>query len=161
MLLVNFRIIAEKYPQMQLYERMMNGEKRYYYKIEGDPKRYYIGWKQPELQPGERRKSYPTSENTAYRSELKHDTGLGFYTNSKSEAIIALRYHAFGVPFQYEKKLRLAHYHAADILLGRDLFVTMDGPNEDLDVAAIDRFIIHTILPLCTGADDSGIENDF
>ena len=208
MLLANFRKIAEKYPQKQLYERMMNGEKRYYYKIEGDPKRYYIGWKQPELlrgllekknaqekiplleenlkkldalldgyhsheeifpvkpmppelQPGERRKSYPPSENTAYRSELKHDTGLGFYTNSKSEAIIALRYHAFGVPFQYEKKLRLADYHAADILLGRDLFVTMDGPNEDLDVAAIDRFIIHTILPLCTGADDSGIENDF
>ena len=252
MLLVNFRKIAEKYPQKQLYERRMNGEKRYYYKIEGDTKRYYIGWKQPELlrgllekknalekiplleenlkkldalldgyhsheeifpvqpmppelQPGERRKSYPPSENTAYRSELKHDTGLGFYTNSKSEAIIALRYHAFGVPFQYEKKLRLlgadgrwknmypdytvfgteeevyhehfglyhkpgyretqkgrlADYHAADILLGRDLFVTMDGPNEDLDVAAIDRFIIHTILPLCTGADDSGIENDF
>ena len=107
-------------------------KKRYYHKIEGNPKRYYIGWKPPELQPGERRKSYPPSENTAYRSELKHDTGLGFYTNSKSEAIIALRYHAFGVPFQYEKKLRLADYHAADILLGRDLFVTMDGPNEDL-----------------------------
>ena len=44
---------------------------------------------------------------------------------------------------------------------GGDLFVTMDGPNEDLDVAAMDRFIIHTILPLCTGADDSGIEKDF
>lgn len=159
----------------------------------------------PELQPGERRKSYPPSENTAFRTELKHDTGLGFYTNSKSEAVIALRYHTFGVPFQYEKKLRilgtdgrwknmypdytifgteeevyhehfglyhkpgyrekqkerLADYHAADILLGRDLFVTMDGPNEDLDIAAIDRFIINTILPLCTGADDSGIENDF
>ena len=108
MLLANFGKIAEKYPQKQLYERMMNGEKRYYYKIEGDPKRYYIGWKQPELLRG-----------------------------------------------------LLADYHAADILLGRDLFVTMDGPNEDLDVAAIDRFIIHTILPLCTGADDSGIENDF
>ena len=27
MLLANFRKIAEKYPQKQLYERMMNGEK--------------------------------------------------------------------------------------------------------------------------------------
>jgi hypothetical protein len=62
--------------------------------------------------------------------------------------------------YREKQKHRLADYHAADILLGRDLFVTMDGPNEDLDIAAIDRFIINTILPLCTGADDSGIEID-
>ena len=68
-------------------------------------------------------------------------------------------YHKPG--YREKQKERLADYHVADILLGRDLFVTMDGPNEDLDVAAIDRFIIHTILPLCTGADDSGIEKDF
>ena len=68
-------------------------------------------------------------------------------------------YHKPG--YRETQKGRLADYHAADILMGRDLFVTMDGPNEDLDVAAIDRFIINTILPLCTGTDDSGIENDF
>ncbi len=159
----------------------------------------------PELKPGEKRKMYPHSENTAYRKYLKHDTGLGFYTNSKSEAIVATRYHAFGVPFQYEKRLRLlntdgrwtnmfpdftifgreteyyhehfglfhkksyrednmnrlAVYHKNELLLGRDLFVTMDGPDESLDVGAIDQFIIHTILPLCTGTEDSGIEKDF
>lgn len=251
-MLKNFRAIAAKYPEMTLHERGMKGQTRYYYKIDGNEKQHYIGWKQPELlrgllekknalekiplleenlkkietlldgyhgheeifpvkplppelQTGQRRKSYPPSENTKYQDELKHDTGLGFYTNSKSEAVIALRYHTFGVPFQYEKRIRikgtdgrwknmfpdftmfgaeeevyhehfgmyhkegyrekqkerLADYHAADILLGRDLFVTMDGPNEDLDIAAIDRFIMNTILPLCIGSDDSGVEKDF
>ena len=252
MMLRIFRKKVGLYPDKTLFERKMNGEMRYYYKIQGASKRYYIGWKEPELlrgllekknalekiplleenlktldsllaryhtqeeifpvkplppelKPGEKRKMYPPSENTAYRKYLKHDTGLGFYTNSKSEAIVATRYHAFGVPFQYEKRLRLlntdgrwtnmfpdftifgreteyyhehfglfhkksyrednmnrlAVYHKNELLLGRDLFVTMDGPDESLDVGAIDQFIIHTILPLCTGTEDSGIEKDF
>ena len=36
---------------------------------------------------------------------------------------------------------RLGDYHAAGILTGRDLFLTMDGPNGELDTVSIDRLI--------------------
>ena len=117
---------------------------------------------------------------------MQHDTGLGFFTRSKSEAIIALRLHAWGIRFGYEEPLRikgadgrwktiypdftiyladgrvvylehlgmfsmtayregaverLGDYHAAGILTGRDLFLTMDGPDGELDTASIDRLI--------------------
>ena len=142
---------------------------------------------------GRKRKRYPLSENTYYSKTYRHDTGLGFYCSSKSEALIARRYHAFGVPFQYEKRIRiqgadgiwknmhpdftifgadreyyhehfgmfeksdyrmdnmqrLADYHKNDILIGRDLFITMDDCKGGIDVSAIDQFIINTILPLC------------
>ncbi|MGN0712569.1 MAG: hypothetical protein ACI4LJ_02215 [Anaerovoracaceae bacterium] len=128
----------------------------------------------------------PASKNPKRREELQHDTGLGFFTRSKSEAIIALRLHAWGIRFGYEEPLRikgadgrwktiypdftiyladgrvvylehlgmfskssyregaverLGDYHAAGILAGRDLFLTMDGPDGELDTAAIDRLI--------------------
>ena len=142
---------------------------------------------------GAKRKSYPLSENTHFSKYYRHDTGLGFYCSSKSEAIIARRYHTLGIPFQYEKRIRvkgtdgiwknmypdftifgaekvyyhehfgmfekedyrednmqrLADYHANHILMGRDLFITMDDPKGGLDVGAVDQFIINTILPLC------------
>lgn len=128
----------------------------------------------------------PASKNPKRREELQHDTGLGFFTRSKSEAIIALRLHAWGIRFGYEEPLRikgadgrwktiypdftiyladgrvvylehlgmfsmpayregaverLGDYHAAGILAGRDLFLTMDGPDGELDTASIDRLI--------------------
>ena len=128
----------------------------------------------------------PKSQNPFRRHELIHDTGLGFFTRSKSEAIIARRLYAHGFMFQYERKLRiksldgrwksiypdftiwlfdgtvvywehegkipdedyrmkfiqrLAEYHAADLLVSRNVFVTMDGPKGDIDIETIDNLI--------------------
>ena len=136
------------------------------------------------LQRGKRH--FPVSQNPYNREELIHDTGLGFFTRSKSEAIIARRLHAHGLHFEYEKKLRikdrygnwkslypdftiwlddgriiylehagkfqdegymerfkarLMDYHAMNILLSRDLFITVDGPKGDIDIEAVDALI--------------------
>ena len=52
MMLRIFRKKVGLYPDKTLFERKMNGEMRYYYKIQGASKRYYIGWKEPELLRG-------------------------------------------------------------------------------------------------------------
>ena len=38
-------------------------------------------------------------------------------------------------------KERLMDYHANNILVSRDLFITVDGPRGDIDVKAIDALI--------------------
>ncbi|MBR5488961.1 MAG: hypothetical protein IKV72_04590 [Firmicutes bacterium] len=38
-------------------------------------------------------------------------------------------------------KNRFMDYHAADLLVSRDLFITVDGPKGDIDVSAIDQLI--------------------
>jgi len=126
------------------------------------------------------------SQNPFNRHELIHDTGLGFYVRTKSEAIVARRLYQFGHDFQYEKELRvmdpdgrwksiypdftiwlddgrvifLEHvgmlqketyrqtftkrmvtYHKNNLLIGRDVFITMDGPGGDIDIAAVDKVI--------------------
>ena len=128
----------------------------------------------------------PKSQNPFRRHELIHDTGLGFFTRSKSEVVIARRLYSYGYYFEYERKLRikghdgrwkniypdftiwlddgrviylehagkfheeeyrerflekLTDYHAADILISRDLFITMDGKQGDISVKAIDDLI--------------------
>lgn len=133
------------------------------------------------------KRHFPVSQNPFNREELLHDTGLGFFTRSKSEAIIARRLYAHGLYFEYEKRLRikgkgghwktiypdftiwlddgrviylehagkcqdegymerfknrLMDYHAADLLVSRDLFITVDGPKGDIDVSAIDQLIL-------------------
>jgi len=52
-------------------------------------------------------KVYRKSRNRMNRHELIHDTGLGFRTRSKSEAIIARILHEHGIPFAYEAPLRI------------------------------------------------------
>lgn len=129
---------------------------------------------------------FPVSQNPFRRYELVHDTGLGFFTRSKSEAIVARRLYAHGLYFEYERKLRiidrngnwkniypdftiwlddgriiylehagklqdedymerfknrLMDYHASDILISRNLFITVDGPKGDIDIEAIDALI--------------------
>ena len=41
---------------------------------------------------------------------------------------------------------RLGDYHAAGILTGRDLFLTMDGPDGELDTASIGRLIEESFI---------------
>ena len=53
------------------------------------------------------RKAFPLSQNPYKKAELIHDTGLGFFTRSKSEAIIARRLFAHGLYFEYEAPLRI------------------------------------------------------
>ncbi len=134
------------------------------------------------------KRHFPVSQNPFNRNELIHDTGLGFFTRSKSEAIIARRLYAHGLHFEYERKLRikdrngnwkniypdftiwlddgriiylehagklqdedymerfkkrLMDYHAADILVSRDLFITVDGPKGDIDIEAIDALLLN------------------
>ena len=126
------------------------------------------------------------SQNPFHREELIHDTGLGFYARTKSEAIVARRLYQFGWDFQYEKELRvldqegrwksiypdftiwlddgrviylehvgmlqketyhqnfsrrMAIYHKNNLLIGRDVFITMDGPGGDIDISAVDAVI--------------------
>lgn len=132
------------------------------------------------------RKPFPLSQNPFHKEELIHDTGLGFFTRSKSEAIVAQRLSACGLRFAYEATLRIqgrtgkwksiypdftiylddgriiylehvgklqeekyqrrfltkiAEYHKNDYLISRDVFITMDGPDGSIDIAAIDALI--------------------
>ena len=134
------------------------------------------------------RRTFPKSRNPFKRGELIHDTGLGFFTRSKSEAIVAHRLYTYGLWFEYEAPLRIrdlsgrwktiypdftiyledgriiylehvgklqeegyqqnfltkvVEYHKNDYLLCRDVFITMDGPEGDIDIGAIDA-LIHT-----------------
>lgn len=136
--------------------------------------------------PKRGRRHFPPSQNPYRRHELIHDTGLGFYTRTKSEAIVARRLYAFGFHFQYEKELRVrdldgmwksiypdftiflddgrvlylehvgmlqddeyrqkfsertAVYHKNNLLLSRDVFITMDGPGGDIDISAVDTVL--------------------
>lgn len=52
-------------------------------------------------------KPFPTSQNPFKKKELIHDTGLGFFTRSKSEAIVARRLFVQGLWFEYEAPLRI------------------------------------------------------
>ena len=36
---------------------------------------------------------------------------------------------------------RMAIYHKNNLLIGRDVFITMDGPGGDIDIAAVDKVI--------------------
>ncbi len=132
------------------------------------------------------KKAFPLSQNPYKKEELIHDTGLGFFTRSKSEAIVAQRLFAYGFWFKYEAPLRIRgifgnwktiypdftiyledgriiylehvgklqeekyqkrflrkilEYHKNDYLISRDVFITMDGPEGDIDIAAIDALI--------------------
>lgn len=131
-------------------------------------------------------KEFPKSQNPYKKEELIHDTGLGFYTRSKSEAIVARRLFAHGLWFAYEAPLRvksrfgywktiypdftiwmddgriiylehvgklqeekyqkkflnkILEYHKNGYLISRDVFITMDGPDGDIDISAIDALI--------------------
>ena len=132
------------------------------------------------------KKAFPLSQNPYKKEELIHDTGLGFFTRSKSEAIVAQRLFAYGLWFEYEAPLRIRglfgkwktiypdftiyledgriiylehvgklqeekyqmrflrkilEYHKNDYLISRDVFITMDGPDGSIDIAAIDALI--------------------
>lgn len=136
--------------------------------------------------PMRENRQLPKSQNPYKSHELIHDTGLGFYTRSKSEAIVARRLFAHGIRFEYEAPLRIKsqlgfwktiypdftiwlddgrviylehvgklqeeeyqkkflnkilEYHKNDYLISRDVFITMDGPDGDIDISAIDALI--------------------
>lgn len=126
---------------------------------------------------------YPPSENPFKPEQLRHDTGLGFFTRSKSEALVSLQLHLYGYDFQYEKGLyirgffgkwkwiypdftvilpggrvvyiehvgkmkekeyqdsflkRILDYFSNRLLLGRDVFCTMDGPDGEIDLNSVE-----------------------
>ncbi len=132
------------------------------------------------------RKPFPISQNPFKKEELIHDTGLGFFTRSKSKAIVAQRLFFYGLRFAYEAPLRIqsrsgkwktiypdftiyldggriiylehvgklqedkyqrqfltrmVEYHKNDYQISRDVFITMDGPDGAIDIAAIDALI--------------------
>lgn len=139
-----------------------------------------------ELYSTEKNFKFRKSENRYKKEHLQHDTGLGFLTRTKSEAIVAGRLFRFGFVFQYEQGLRiysadgkyktvypdftiflpegriiyLEHvgklndaeykenfftkindYYVNDLLLGRDVFITMDSPDGSIDIKAIDELL--------------------
>ena len=92
------------------------------------------------------KRHFPVSQNPFNREELIHDTGLGFFTRSKwldDGRIIYLEHAGKCQDEDYMERFknRLMDYHAADLLVSRDLFITVDGPKGDIDVSAIDQLI--------------------
>jgi len=98
---------------------------------------------------------------------LKFDTGLGFKVRSKSEAIIAIVLHKYGLIFKYEMHIyingqiiiwehfgmmdnhnyqvaaskKMGEYISADLVIGKNFFITSETNRKPLDISVVEDFV--------------------